>query len=249
MLGLDRSNGRFPVFLLERAVHDANCAVDFWYLFMTSSSERELMEVAPAWTTAGIYIILFRIIPILGKHSSPFPPKICLLICLCADIISLVLQASGGGMAGQSFSKDIDTRPGTYTMVAGILFQLASTITYSILMSIVFVRGYRGIKSSKPLRWLAFAMILAIMCMIARGVYRSIELLQGWEGYLNTHEVYVIALDGSLMVIAVVLLNIFNPARLLRSAEEESGLAGPPLKEMSSDEEVKIDAASDSDVV
>jgi hypothetical protein len=187
-------------------------------------------------------------IPILGKHSSPFPPKVCLLICLCVDIISLVLQAAGGGMAGQSFSKDIDTRPGTYTMVAGILFQLASTITYSILMSIVFVRGFQGIKNSKPLRWLAFAMILAIMCMVARGVYRSIELLQGWDGYLNTHEVYVIALDGSLMVIAAVVLNIFNPARLLKSAEE-TGLAGSPLKEVSSDEEVKVEVSSDSDMV
>jgi hypothetical protein len=133
-------------------------------------------------------------------------------------------------------------------MVAGILFQLASTITYSILMSIVFVRGFQGIKNSKPLRWLAFAMILAIMCMVARGVYRSIELLQGWDGYLNTHEVYVIALDGSLMVIAAVVLNIFNPARLLKSAEE-TGLAGSPLKEVSSDEEVKVEVSSDSDMV
>jgi len=152
-------------------------------------------------------------------------------------------------MAGQAFSKDIDTRPGTYTMVAGILFQLASTIAYSILMSIVFVRGFQGIKSSKPLRQLAFAMILAIMCMIARGVYRSIELLQGWEGDLNTHEVYVIALDGSLMVFAVAALNVFNPARLLKWAQAESGLAGSPLKEMSSDEEVKVGVSSDSDAV
>jgi len=106
-------------------------------------------------------------------------------------------------MAAKSFKKDIDTRPGTYTMVAGILSQLASTITYSILMSIVFVRGFQGIKNSMPLKWLSSAMILAIMCMVTRGVYRSIELLQGWRGYLNTHEVYIIALDGSLMVLAV----------------------------------------------
>jgi hypothetical protein len=131
---------------------------------------------------------------------------------------------------------------------SGILFQLASTITYSILMSIVFVRGFHGIKNSKPLRWLSGAMILAIMCMIARGVYRSIELLQGWRGNLNTHEVYVIALDGSLMVLAVVVLNICNPGKLER-AREESGLVRSPLKEMSSDEEGKIAASRNSNIV
>ncbi|TVY81224.1 Sphingoid long-chain base transporter [Lachnellula suecica] len=197
-----------------------------------------LLIFAPAWTMAGIYIILFRMIPILGRHSSPFPPKTCLSICLGVDFISLVLQATGGGMAGQSFSKNIDTRPGTYTMVGGILFQLASTVTYSILMSIVFARGFQGIKNSKPLRLLSGAMVLAVMCMIARGVYRSIELLQGWDGYLNNHEVYVIALDAALMVIAVVALNICNPGRLLE--QEKSRLAMTASKDIVSDEELKI---------
>jgi hypothetical protein len=164
--------------------------------------------LAPAWTTAGAYIVLFKIVPILGKNSCPFPPRTCLSTCLSVDIISLILQATGGGLAGQSFSSGVDTRPGTLTMVAGILFQLASTVTYSILVSIVFFRGRKEIYMSKPLRSLAAVLVLVVMCMIARGVYRCIELLQGWTGYLNTHEAYVIGLDGSLMVLAVLILNL-----------------------------------------
>lgn len=187
-------------------------------------------------------------IPLLGKHASPFPPKLCLSLCLAVDIISLSLQAAGGGLAGQSFHKATDTRPGTYTMVAGILFQLASTISYSILMSIVFVRGFAGIKSSRPLRWLSGAMVLAIVCMVARGVYRSVELLQGWTGFLNTHEVYLIALDGALMVTAVVALNVCNPEKLLKQAREEMYLANPSMKELSS-EETKVGTPGSSDIV
>lgn len=242
MPGLDRQNRCFAMRLLHSIVYDANLTLDLGYVLENTSRQSRLKKKpAPAWTTAGIYVILFRIIPILGKHTSPFPPKLCLCICFGVDITSLILQATGGGLAGQSFHKDIDTRPGTYTMVAGILFQLASTITYSVLMSIVFVRGFQGIKNSKPLMWLCGAMILAISCMIARGVYRSIELLQGWRGYLNTHEVYVIGLDGSLMIIAVVALNIFNPGRLLKQAN--IGNVSPALaatKEMNCDEEAKV---------
>ncbi|TVY42392.1 Sphingoid long-chain base transporter [Lachnellula occidentalis] len=209
-----------------------------------------ILIFSPAFTTAGIYIILFRMIPILGKHSSPFPPKLCLFICLGVDIVSLTLQAAGGGLAGKSFHTDTDTRPGTYTMVAGILFQLASTISYSVLMSIVFVRGFAGIKNSRPLRWLSGAVVLAIACMIARGVYRSIELLQGWEGFLNTHQVYMIALDGALMITAVVVLNVCNPEKLLKQASEEKELANlSTTKERSSEEEIKIRTPGSSDKV
>ncbi|TVY32871.1 Sphingoid long-chain base transporter [Lachnellula subtilissima] len=217
------------------------------------SSDLFTMQIAilifsPAFTTAGIYIILFRMIPILGKHSLPFPPKLCLLLCLGIDIVSLSLQAAGGGLAGQSFHKATDTRPGTYTMVAGILFQLASTISYAILMSIVFVRGFAGIKNNRPLRRLSGAMVLAILCMITRGVYRSIELLQGWRGFLNTHQVYIISLDGALMVIAVVALNVCNPESLLKQAREEIELANPLMKEASS-EEIKVGTIESSDIV
>jgi hypothetical protein len=134
-------------------------------------------------------------------------------------------------------------------MVAGILFQLASTITYCILMSIVFFWGRREISESKPLRWLAAALVLVVMCMIARGMYRSIELLQGWTGYLNTHEAYVIGLDGSLMIFAVLGLNMCNPGRLLQMARTEmGGVKG--VKEVSSEEdEAKGSLIDDSDGV
>jgi len=91
-------------------------------------------------------------------------------------------------------------------------------------------------------------MVLAIVCMITRGVYRSIELLQGWRGFLNTHQVYIIALDGALMVIAVVALNVCNPERLLKQAREEIELANPLVKEPSS-KETKVRTIESSDIV
>lgn len=38
------------------------------------------------------------------------------------------------------------------------------------------------------------------------------ELSQGWEGYLITHEPYFCVLDGALMVLSVVVFNVVHPA-------------------------------------
>lgn len=37
--------------------------------------------------------------------------------------------------------------------------------------------------------------------MNLRGFYRSVELVQGWRGYLISHESYVIGLDAVPMVL------------------------------------------------
>ncbi|KAJ5107714.1 RTA1-domain-containing protein [Penicillium angulare] len=58
-------------------------------------------------------------------------------------------------------------------------------------------------------------MALSIVCIYIRSIYRTIELAQGWSGYLIAHEVYFIGLDGVMMIIAVQILNIFHPGWLL----------------------------------
>ncbi|KAL3427432.1 rta1 domain-containing protein [Phlyctema vagabunda] len=191
------------------------------------SMQISLLIIAPAVTMAGIYIVLFRMIPILGQHTSPFPPKICLTICLVVDCISLVMQAVGGGLVSTASSNGTDMAPGTNIMVTGIIFQLSATVTFAILMSIVFFRGRNELAMSTPLKRLAFAMIIAVLCMVTRGVYRSIELLEGWRGYLNLTERYVLSLDAALMILAVVILNFLNPGKLLQQGRAEKDAADP----------------------
>lgn len=49
----------------------------------------------------------------------------------------------------------------------------------------------------------------------ARGVYRSIELAQGWEGYLMVNEVYFVWLDGLPMVLAFTAFAVLYPGWLI----------------------------------
>lgn len=91
--------------------------------------------IAPAFFTAGIYVILGHLIRSFGPHVSPISANMYLYIFCTADTISLVVQAVGGASAAIAFEKTPpgNTATGTHIMVAGILFQLASVIVFSVL--------------------------------------------------------------------------------------------------------------------
>ncbi|GAA82116.1 RTA1 domain protein [Aspergillus luchuensis IFO 4308] len=181
------------------------------------------LQLPPLFFTAGIYVLLGRFIHLLGPETSILRPKLYLWIFVTCDIISLVVQAVGGGMASMEVNKvNGDTAPGTHTMVAGIVFQLAS-ITVFVFLAADFVRRTLRMRILQTMTGtiipLLGAMIFSVICIYIRSIYRTIELSQGWSGYLITHERYFIVLDGIMMVLAVGVFNIFHPGWLLPKNE------------------------------
>lgn len=175
---------------------------------------------APTFYTAAIYVLLGRFIQLFGRQSSILSPRLYLWIFCTCDIISLVIQAAGGGLASsESDTVNGNTAPGTNTMVAGIVFQLVS-LTIFVFCAVDFFRrsmrlGYLQSLLHGSLAYLVGAMVLSVVCIYIRSIYRTIELAQGWSGYLITHESYFVGLDGVMMVIAVGVFNIFHPGWLL----------------------------------
>jgi O-antigen/teichoic acid export membrane protein len=99
-------------------------------------------------------------------------------------------------------------------MVAGIVFQLASILVFTTFFIYVLYRAKNlGIQhlNNPRVRWIVAATAFSVTCVVIRSIYRTIEMLQGWRGYLMTTERYFIALDGSLMVAAVAIFNVINP--------------------------------------
>ncbi|CVL00272.1 hypothetical protein FPRO06_06214 [Fusarium proliferatum] len=184
--------------------------------------------IAPVFFTAGVYIILGRLIQIFGRGSSILRPSLYLWIFCTCDTISLFVQAIGGGMVSAAVNKvNGNTDPGVNTMVAGVVFQLASMTVFVALAIDFLVRSTRrgmlrsGKQSSIPM---LSAMTLSLVCIYLRTIYRTIELIQGWSGYLISQEQYFIGLDGAMMVIAVGIFNFIHPASFLpRSSTEGTG--------------------------
>lgn len=109
-----------------------------------------------------------------------------------------------------------DTTSGTHIMVAGILFQLAAVIVFSCLFTWVIVKTLSNHASAHLLQYRKVQAIIAgtsfsVICVVIRSVYRTIELLQGWDGYLITTQRYFIVLDGVMMLLAVVVFNFISP--------------------------------------
>ena len=101
-------------------------------------------------------------------------------------------------------------------MVAGIIAQLVLTVVFSIILAIVTWRGASQIRQNGPMLRVICVTILSAAMMILRGVYRSIELTEGWRGHLITVEVYVVVLDAMPMMIAMGAFVFTPPAKLLR---------------------------------
>ncbi|CRL17754.1 RTA1 like protein [Penicillium camemberti] len=182
--------------------------------------------IAPTFFTAGIYILLGRFIQLLGPESSFIKPSLYLWIFCTCDIISLVVQAVGGGMAsGEADKIGGDTATGTHIMVAGIVFQLFS-ITIFVVCAVDFIRRTMRKRLLQSVNGsvipLFAAMILSIVCIYIRSIYRTIELVQGWDGYLITHESYFVALDGAMMVVSVAVFNVLHPGWMLPSGKSDS---------------------------
>lgn len=55
------------------------------------------------------------------------------------------------------------------------------------------------------------AMWFSFVAVYVRSVFRAVQLLQGFRGYLGTHEKFFIGLDGVVMFLAIAVFNFVNP--------------------------------------
>ncbi|GFZ42983.1 hypothetical protein JCM24511_00701 [Saitozyma sp. JCM 24511] len=257
-----------------------------WSAEKPTNSNPFLMQICclilgPAFFSAWAYTILGYCITRLGSAYSLLKPKWYLITFVSADIISLVLQAIGGGRAAVAAKLGTNTHTATQIMLAGILFQLV-TMTVFVVLAVDFIarvilrKPYafqlrrsaaaaaesgsasdsetqthtpngsgidaeaakststslagHGAGAGSPesesgsesdpaalrrAEWLLAGVAFASLMIYVRGIYRAIELAQGWSGYLITHEPYFIYLDGLPMVLCYYAFAALHPGFLL----------------------------------
>ncbi|KAK0511322.1 hypothetical protein JMJ35_005895 [Cladonia borealis] len=185
------------------------------------SLQISILIICPCFFSAGIYYILGRMINKYGRQYSLISSSMYLKIFITFDVVSIIIQAIGGGMASAAGGKDPpgNTKPGTRIMMTGIIIQLVSMCVFGLLW-LTFLWRARRLRYAKSLVW---ATTYSAFCIIVRNFYRAIELSQGWKGYLIIHEIYFAVLDGALMAMAVVVFNVFFPARHLSAEGDGEG--------------------------
>lgn len=181
------------------------------------------LVVAPIFVAAAIYVTLGYLIRTIGQRYSVLRPKIYLWLFLVVDVVSLLIQAGGGGLASGAANKGKDTEPGARLMVAGIIFQMASMTGFCVLFAIFVWRTWQ-LALTKGQRLIMYATTISVVAVYIRCIYRTIELLEGWDGKLMKTEGFFIGLDGACIAIAIGIFSILDPAVLLGTEKTASDM-------------------------
>lgn len=189
------------------------------------------LTIAPAFLAAGIYLTLSRIVVTFGPENSRIKPLSYPRIFIPCDILSLVLQALGGGMASAASHSNKNPETGNHIMVAGLAFQVFTLLVFMLLCTDFAVRTvvrsnrmgdaaldptHAALRRSMKFRAFLVALTLSTICIFIRSVYRVVELGEGWDGALIKNQTLFIVLEGVMVVIAVLVLNAFHPGLCFR---------------------------------
>ncbi|KZP33510.1 RTA1-domain-containing protein, partial [Athelia psychrophila] len=188
--------------------------------------------IAPTPLVAANFIILGRIVRKLGSRYSRLSPKWYTIIFCGFDIVPLVIQALGGGIASGATTQ-AGTELGARIMLGGIATQMVF-ITLYVACAAEFLcrffndrpvrvcaasRSFEGprVVMDRQLKTMIFALSFSTFFLYIRAVYRLIELSDGWNGTVISTQNYFNVFDGTMVVLAMYTLNFCHPGRLLNA--------------------------------
>jgi hypothetical protein len=185
------------------------------------------LTIAPAILAAGVYLCLSRIVRTFGQDNSRISARAYPVIFVSCDIVSLILQAGGGGYASVKTHNREDPKVGNNIMIAGLSVQVFTLLVF-MLLALDFAnctirrirkmgahdaldRQHANLRKSWQFKGFLVALSLSTLCIFTRCVFRVAELSNGWEGHLMKKQNYFLGLEGAVILVAVFSLNLFHP--------------------------------------
>ncbi|KAH8684450.1 RTA1 like protein-domain-containing protein [Tricladium varicosporioides] len=178
---------------------------------------------APSFLAAAVYISLARIVRTFGSETSYLKPKLYTWIFVTCDVIALILQAAGGGIAGGAGKDQALRKQGTDTMIAGIVWQVFTLLVFGFLVVVYIMRTKKVWNSGsvgereketwrrRGVRCFVAGVSIAFVTIFARCLYRIAEMVGGWANPIMRDEKSFVVMEGFMMVIAGLALTIFHP--------------------------------------
>jgi hypothetical protein len=190
-----------------------------------------LILVAPALFAASIYMILGRLIHGLGaEHLSLIPIKWVTKIFVTGDVIAFGLQAGGGGIQSAGTLEMYDM--GEKIIIAGLFVQIA-VFGFFVVTALLFhsrmVKSSPAGTSQGPVAWKRhlYVLYLTSTLILIRSIFRVVEYLQGNDGYLISHEVFIYVMDALLMAVVMAIFAVWyiGDLQLKKASDDASGLS------------------------
>lgn len=167
-----------------------------------------LLTIAPAFLSAGLYVMLKRLVLLFGPQYSRISPNAYAYIFVSADVLSIILQGAGGSISAVATDKTFLDQ-GVDIMIAGLVSQVFTLMIFAGLC-VDFARqvnkhhhllpaARQQLTRSWRLRLVTSAMTFAFLCILTRCAYRVAELSQGWGSELMRKEDDFIIMDSMLV--------------------------------------------------
>ncbi|PGH04105.1 hypothetical protein AJ80_08567 [Polytolypa hystricis UAMH7299] len=186
--------------------------------------------LAPALFAASTYMELGRIVALVqGEQYIILRRTWMTKIFVTGDIMSFVVQGAGGGIMSSGTPSNLSL--GQNIIILGLAIQLLF-FSFFIIVSLIFHRRMTAYPTapslSLPFSWRKhlYALYAASVLIMLRSIFRVVEYVQGSDGELLRHEVYLLVFDTALMLSFLVLMNVLHPAEISLALRENAGKIG-----------------------
>ncbi|KGO72766.1 RTA-like protein [Penicillium italicum] len=161
------------------------------------------------------------IVNVLGQQHSKLRAEWYPYIFVTCDIVSLVLQGAGGGLAAAAkTSKASDM--GSNVMMAGIVWQVATLTVFGVMSGHFLLQIQNASKDGLTVEarkvwnsrnfWVFFwGTFVSFVTTYIRCVYRIAEMAGGWKNPIMQDELDFTILESIMCAVAVIVLCVTPP--------------------------------------
>ncbi|KAG4431803.1 hypothetical protein IFR05_012711 [Cadophora sp. M221] len=177
-----------------------------------------LLLIAPALFAASIYMELGRIIELVdGEEHAMIRKRWLTKLFVCGDILSFTMQMAGGGIMSSGSLSSV--KLGEKIVIAGLFIQILFFGLFIIVSFSFNVRMHRQPTEKATERHAVWhthlnALYVASALIMVRSIFRVVEYIQGNDGYLLRHEVYLYVFDAVLMLAVMLVFNFMHPSEV-----------------------------------
>ncbi|CAD6622197.1 HN1_G0002580.mRNA.1.CDS.1 [Saccharomyces cerevisiae] len=168
-----------------------------------------LLLVAPALIAATIYMIFGRLLHVMRCESLMLvSARFGTTFFVVGDVISFFLQAAGGGL----MSKEGSTKIGSGIITAGLFVQVIF-FGFFIINEIRFTMAVKKRCSfyeyvSRKWIFVNATLLLSSVLILLRSIVRIIEFIQGFNGYIISHEYFIYVFDAVPMLLVIIAFSV-----------------------------------------
>ena len=150
-------------------------------------------------------------------HHSLIRRRLLTKIFVLGDVVSFLVQGNGAGLLTSKSPSTVSA--GKDIVIGGLVMQLLSFGCFMVVGAVFYVRlekkpTERSMGGQVPWRRNMWALFAASLLIFVRSVFRVVEYVQGNDGYILRHEVFLYVFDAALMTALVMLFNVIHPSQI-----------------------------------